>query len=88
MPRVGVLSLRYNPEDGSFCILQADPYIEISDQVLDNADGEKVSQGDGIVTFHTRHGDLSYGLLEHDDLHEHWLAVHAGWQPVDDDEDD
>jgi len=56
--------------------------------VLAAADGEKVSQGDGIVTFHTRHGDVSYGLLEHDDLHEHWLAVHAGWQPVDDDEDD
>jgi hypothetical protein len=83
--RIGVLSLSFNAEDGSFCVLQADPYIVISDTLLEQAQGPNahVEVGDGIVTFHTRHGDLSYGLLEHDELRECWLAVQAGWQEAD-----
>jgi hypothetical protein len=61
----------------SITCLQADPFIEIADQVLEQADPNFVSQGDGIVTFRCENGDVTYGLREHDDLRETWLGVRS-----------
>jgi hypothetical protein len=63
--------------------LQADPLIEIADQILEHGDPEFLSVGDGIVTFHCSNADVSYGLREHDDLRETWLGVRSD---VDEDE--
>jgi hypothetical protein len=64
-------------------VTQADPVVEIVDQVLEHADPDFVSVGDGIVTFHFANADVSYGLREHDDLRETWLGVRSD---VDEDE--
>jgi hypothetical protein len=58
-------------------VTQADPVIEIADQILERADPDFVSVGDGIVTFHFANADVSYGLREHDDLRETWLGVRS-----------
>jgi hypothetical protein len=62
---------------GHVTCLQADPLIEIADQILEYGDPDFVSVGDGIVTFHCAGGDITYGLREHDDLRETWLGVRA-----------
>lgn len=64
--------------------VQADPLVEISDRVLEGADRRFVSVGDGIVTFHCRNGDISYGLRDHDEFKETWLGVRSD---IDADED-
>lgn len=72
--------MRYNPDSEDFCVLQADPLIEISENVVAQASeyaNKHVSVGDGIITFHTHHGDLSYGLTSYDDMREVWLARRA-----------
>jgi hypothetical protein len=76
---VATFSVYTNPEDTrrSITMLQADPVIEIADQILERADPEFLSLGDGIVTFHCSNGDMSYGLREHDDLRETWLGVRS-----------
>jgi hypothetical protein len=82
---VATFSVYTNLEDTrrSITMLQADPVIEIADQILERADPEFLSVGDGVVTFHCSNGDVSYGLCEHDDLRETWLGVRS-----DVDEDD
>jgi hypothetical protein len=62
---------------------QADPLVEIADQVLEHGAPEFVHVGDGIVTFHCSNGDVSYGLREHDDLRETWLGVRSDIDPAD-----
>ena len=64
--------------------LQADRYVEISDHLIEQADDRYLSAGDGIVTFHCANGDLSYGLLHHDDLRETWIAVRSDLADEDD----
>lgn len=68
----------FNVIDGFIYCLQADPLIEIADQILERADPHFVQVGDGIATFHCSNGDVTYGLREHDDLRETWLGVRAG----------
>jgi hypothetical protein len=63
--------------DGTLEVLQADPYIEVTDQLLDSLDGERASYGDGILTIHAARGDVSYGLRDHDDIRETWLGVRS-----------
>lgn len=90
--RIGVLSLRVvhgDPEvmhidpdiDGylptALEVVQADPLIEVADQVLEHADPRLLSVGDGIMTIHARNGEVSYGLREYDDLRETWLGVRS-----------
>lgn len=60
--------------------LQADPVIEISDLILKQSNPEFLSVGDGIVTFHCANGDVSYGLVEHDDYRQTWLGVRPGYE--------
>ena len=64
--------------DGVVSVLQADPVVEIADQILEMADPSFVTVGDGIVTFHCANGDLSYGLRDHDDLRQVWVGVRSG----------
>lgn len=63
--------------DGQLWIIQADPLIEVADQLLENLDGERVSYGDGILTIHHRLGEISYGLRDYDDIREVWLGVRS-----------
>ena len=58
-------------------IIQADPVVEVADQVLEYGDPTFLSLGDGIVTFHGTNGDVSYGLTCHDDLHERWIGIRS-----------
>ena len=81
MHRIGVAV--FETMFGHVRILQADPVIEIADQILERADRSFVSVGDGIVTFHCENGDVSYGLRDHDDLREVWIGIRAG-APLDD----
>lgn len=76
MPNVGVCC--FNVQDGLVTCLQADPVVEIADLILEQASRDFVSVGDGIVTFHCDNGDVSYGLTEHDDIRETWIAIRAG----------
>jgi hypothetical protein len=76
----------FDVNDGLVTCVQADPLVEIADQILEHASREFVSVGDGIVTFHCTNGDLTYGLREHDDLRETWLGVRSGVEDEDLDE--
>lgn len=78
--RIGVAEFRVTEAGNlhSITCIQADPVIEIADQILVGADPSFVEVGDGIVTFHCRNGDVSYGLREHDDILETWLGVRSG----------
>lgn len=76
MPTVGVCC--FNVQDGLVTCVQADPVVEIADQILEQADRSFVSVGDGIVTFHCDNGEVSYGLIEHDDIRETWIGIRAG----------
>ena len=58
--------------------VQADAVVEIADRILELADPNFVSVGDGIVTFHCTNGDVSYGLRNHDDIRETWIGVRPG----------
>jgi hypothetical protein len=73
----------FDVRDGLITCLQADPVIEIADQILERADPTFLSVGDGSVTFHCSNGDISYGLRDHDDIRETWIGIRPG---VDDDE--
>lgn len=76
MPTVGVCC--FNVQDGLVTCVQADPVVEIADQILEQADRSFVSVGDGIVTFHCDNGEVSYGLRDHDDIRETWIGIRAG----------
>lgn len=58
--------------------MQADPVVEIHDSILENGDPRFLSVGDGIVTFHCDNGDVTYGLVEHDETRETWLGIAPG----------
>jgi hypothetical protein len=77
---VATFSVYTDPASGehSITVLQADPIIEIADQILEQANPNFVSVGDGIATFHCSNGDVTYGLREHCDLRETWLGVRSG----------
>lgn len=86
--RIGVASfLRHTTQEREWieCV-QADPLVEIADSILEYGDPRFLSHGDGIVTFRCENGDVTYGLVEHDDLRMTWLGVRSGFN-VDDDDD-
>ena len=64
-------------DDDAIYLVQADPVIEITDQILEHADPRFLSRGDGIVTFHSKNGDVSYGLRDYDDIREVWIGVRS-----------
>lgn len=82
MPNVGVCA--FEVHGGLVTCLQADPVVEIADQILEQASRDFVSVGDGIVTFHCDNGDVTYGLTSHDDLREAWIGIRAGVSDQDD----
>lgn len=75
--RIGVASFLRHWEPDAVTWTQADPVVEIADQILENGDPQFMSVGDGIVTFHCANGDVSYGLREHDDVFETWIGVRS-----------
>lgn len=79
--RIGLAS--FQVRDGWIFSIQADPVIEIADQLLEQADPHFASVGDGVVTFHCENGDVSYGLQEHDDLRETWIGIRSDIDPDD-----
>jgi hypothetical protein len=81
---VAAFELVINPDTlvRSVRIVQADPFVEIADQVLEQGDPEFLSVGDGIVTFHGSNGDVTYGLRDHDDLRECWIGVRSDLSPL------
>jgi len=73
-------------QDGELHLLQADPIIEVADELLGNLDGRRASYADGIFTIHALNGEVSYGLRDYDDIRETWVGVRSDFEePSNDD---
>lgn len=73
---IGVLSMRVE-SDGGLRMLQADPYVEIAEALLQGADPRFITHDDDSVTFHFIDGDVSYDLFDYDDIREIWVGVRS-----------
>lgn len=67
-----------DPTTDYIVVTRADPYVVVSDSVLEEAAPRWMSVGDGIVTIHGRDGDVSYGLSHHDPYRRLWLGTRSG----------
>lgn len=76
----GAATVKHLTEYPEIYVLSAPPRIRLADELVqawERGEQPHVSYGDGIVTFHAKNGDVTYGLLEHNDVGRYWVAVRA-----------